>query len=268
MVAFAGDVSRQSAQVRAAYAEGLAAYLDAFTRAHCDGVPDAEARAAAIRRFSELVGALTLARSVARDAPELSDEILRAVRASDQSDRGDEPAVVRLLAVGRAAVAEEPRLVGVGVEAAVLETDDAGARRALADIAVQIEHRARRIDARDEEARRLGIGGRVGLDEFGADLVGGLRDAGAERGADVPRRCAERAIAATVASTMPVSAPFQPACAAPTTRASASANRIMPQSAPVTPSARPGVAVTSPSQRGRASGGQGAEIATTSGEWT
>jgi hypothetical protein len=66
--------------LRAAYAEGLAAYLEAFTRAHCDGVPDAEARAAAIRRFSELVGALTLARSVARDAPELSDEILCAVR--------------------------------------------------------------------------------------------------------------------------------------------------------------------------------------------
>ena len=40
----------------------------------------------------------------------------------------------------------------------------------------------------------------------------------------------------------------------------------MPQSAPVTPSARPGVAVTSASQRGRASGGQGSEIATASGE--
>ena len=46
-----------------------------------------------------------------------------------------------------------------------------------------------------------------------------------------------RAIAATVASITPSSAPFQPACAAPITRASASANRIMPQSAPVTPSA-------------------------------
>lgn len=78
MVAFAGDVSRQSAQVRAAYAEGLEAYLAAFARANSDGAPDAEARAAAIRRFSELVGALTLARSVARDAPALSDEILRA----------------------------------------------------------------------------------------------------------------------------------------------------------------------------------------------
>ena len=64
-------------------------------------------------------------------------------------------------------------------------------------------------------------------------------------------------IAATVASTTPSRAPFQPACAAPITPAPASANRIMPQSAPVTPSASPGVAVTIPSQRGRAS--QGAE---------
>ena len=53
------------------------------------------------------------------------------------------------------------------------------------------------------------------------------------------------------------SAPFQPACAAPMTRASGSANRIMPQSAPVTPSARPGDAVTMPSQRGRALGRPG-----------
>ena len=61
-----------------------------------------------------------------------------------------------------------------------------------------------------------------------------------------PRLAPSRSIAATVASTTPVSAPFQPACAAPTTRACASANRIMPQSAPVTPSARPGVAVDDP----------------------
>ncbi len=80
MVAFAGDVARKSAQVRAAYAEGLAAYLDAFARAHAGVSPDPEARATAIRRFCEMVGALTLARSLARDAPELSDEILRAAR--------------------------------------------------------------------------------------------------------------------------------------------------------------------------------------------
>ena len=74
MVAFAGDVSRQSAPVRDAYAEGLRAYLDAFARASGE-----EERRAAIRRFCELVGALTLARSVAAADPELSDEILAAL---------------------------------------------------------------------------------------------------------------------------------------------------------------------------------------------
>jgi TetR/AcrR family transcriptional repressor of nem operon len=74
MVAFAGDVSRQSEAVRAAYARGLADYLDAFAKA-CDAE-----RAEAIRAFAALVGALTLARSVAAANPELSDEILVAAR--------------------------------------------------------------------------------------------------------------------------------------------------------------------------------------------
>jgi TetR/AcrR family transcriptional repressor of nem operon len=74
MVAFAGDVSRQSEPVRAAYARGLAAYLDAFAEA--SDLP----RAQAIQVFAGLVGALTLARSVAGDDPTLSDEILAAAR--------------------------------------------------------------------------------------------------------------------------------------------------------------------------------------------
>jgi TetR/AcrR family transcriptional repressor of nem operon len=72
MVAFAGDVSRQSEGVRDAYAEGLSAYLEAFTAA--SGKPRAEA----IREFATLVGALTLARSVAASDAALSDEILAA----------------------------------------------------------------------------------------------------------------------------------------------------------------------------------------------
>lgn len=75
MVAFAGDVSRQSKQVREVYAEGLRAYLEAFTRASGDAD-----RRTALRAFSELVGALTLARSVANIDPDLSDEILDAVK--------------------------------------------------------------------------------------------------------------------------------------------------------------------------------------------
>ena len=171
--------------------------------------------------------------------------------------------------MGRAAVAEEARLVGIGVEPQVLEPADAGAGGALGDIGLEVEHGVARPAARNEEALRRLSGFRESGDELGADFVGRLRDAGTERG----RRCASRfapsrSIAATVASTTPVSAPFQPACAAPTTRASGSANRIMPQSAPVTPSASPGVAVTTPSQRGRASGAQCSETAIASGEWT
>jgi TetR/AcrR family transcriptional repressor of nem operon len=80
MVAFAGDVSRQSAEVRDAYAAGLRAYLDAFERAGDPGAEGEAARRRAIKRFSELVGALTLARSVAAADPDLSDEILAAAR--------------------------------------------------------------------------------------------------------------------------------------------------------------------------------------------
>ena len=80
MVAFAGDVSRQSERVREAYAAGLSAYLEAFTRAASSKRGDA-ARRRAIRRFAEMVGALTLARSVARADPLLSSEILDAARA-------------------------------------------------------------------------------------------------------------------------------------------------------------------------------------------
>ena len=81
MVAFAGDVSRQSAEVRDVYAVGLRAYLDAFERAGDSGEDGEAARRLAIKQFSELVGALTLARSVAVADPELSDEILRAAQA-------------------------------------------------------------------------------------------------------------------------------------------------------------------------------------------
>ena len=74
MVAFAGDVSRRSASVRQAYGEGLAAYLVAFTQASGRSRPEA------LRLFATLLGALTLARSVAASNPDLSEEILAAAR--------------------------------------------------------------------------------------------------------------------------------------------------------------------------------------------
>jgi TetR/AcrR family transcriptional repressor of nem operon len=78
MIAFAGDVPRQSAEVRDAYAEGLRAYLDALARASDQSDP--AGRQHALQQYAQWVGALTLARSVAASDPELSDEILRAAR--------------------------------------------------------------------------------------------------------------------------------------------------------------------------------------------
>ncbi len=75
MVAFAGDVSRQSERVREAYAAGLRRYLEAFAHAGSNKRGEA-ARRRAIRQFAEMVGVLSLARSVAYADPELSHEIL------------------------------------------------------------------------------------------------------------------------------------------------------------------------------------------------
>ena len=85
MVAFAGDVSRQSPPLRAEYAAGLRQYLEAFVRAAAPGKEGGrkrDARRQALANFAMLVGALTLARSVADADPELSDEILEAAAAA------------------------------------------------------------------------------------------------------------------------------------------------------------------------------------------
>ena len=65
-------------------------------------------------------------------------------------------------------------------------------------------------------------------------------------------------MASTVASTMPASAPRQPAWAAPMTRASPSQNSTGAQSAVSTPMARPGVLVTMASASGSLSPFHGA----------
>ena len=85
MVAFAGDVSRQSPTVRGEYATGLHQYLDAFARAASAGKTGGlrkNARRQAITQLAALAGALTLARSVAEADPALSDEILEAAVAA------------------------------------------------------------------------------------------------------------------------------------------------------------------------------------------
>jgi len=79
MVAFAGDVSRQSPPVREEYASGLRRYLDALARAAgSETRGPADARRRAIAQLAAMAGALTLARSVAQADPALSDEILEA----------------------------------------------------------------------------------------------------------------------------------------------------------------------------------------------
>jgi TetR/AcrR family transcriptional repressor of nem operon len=80
MVAFAGDMARRPPALRETFAEGLNAYLAAYTLA---SGRDTGARAAAIREFSTLAGALILARGVAKEAPDLSAEILAAAVESD-----------------------------------------------------------------------------------------------------------------------------------------------------------------------------------------
>ncbi|HLH51681.1 MAG TPA: TetR/AcrR family transcriptional regulator [Roseiarcus sp.] len=85
MVAFGADVSRQGLELREVYARGLNRYLDAFVRAYAKerGGRRAEAdlRAEAIVHFATMVGAVSLARSVAKADPVLSDEILDATLA-------------------------------------------------------------------------------------------------------------------------------------------------------------------------------------------
>jgi hypothetical protein len=47
----------------------------------------------------------------------------------DQRDRVDVPAVIGFGAVGRAAIAEKPRRIGVGAKPEVLDRADAGPRQ-------------------------------------------------------------------------------------------------------------------------------------------
>ncbi|HMN73439.1 MAG TPA: TetR family transcriptional regulator [Rhodoblastus sp.] len=74
MVAFGADVSRETREVQAKYAEGLRTYLDLMAQAlQAD-------QFAARAVMAELVGALSLARSVARQDRALSDGILETAK--------------------------------------------------------------------------------------------------------------------------------------------------------------------------------------------
>jgi len=80
MAALCGDAARQSPQVQAAFAAGIASMLAAVERgAVASGADPGAARAQAIGLFAQMLGALVLSRACPDDLP-LSDEILDACR--------------------------------------------------------------------------------------------------------------------------------------------------------------------------------------------
>src|SRR6185437_4866625 len=110
---------------------------------------------------------------------------------SIQHNDRHQPAVVRLLSMRGAAIAEESALVAVGVEAEVLELANAGAQGAFGYIGVEVEHRVARSRARSKVASRVAVCGREGGDQLWANLVGFGPDAGAQRRSDIAAPRAE-----------------------------------------------------------------------------
>ena len=74
IAALGGDVSRQESEVRAAYARGVRAYLDALAP------PAAPDRAVSLQQLAALIGAAVLARGLAGVDDTLAADILAAVR--------------------------------------------------------------------------------------------------------------------------------------------------------------------------------------------
>lgn len=79
--ALAADAARHGVDTQAEYARGLEGYLAAITDLLLAEQPEnerdsARARSEAIALFSQMIGAVILARAVAQAAPELSDEII------------------------------------------------------------------------------------------------------------------------------------------------------------------------------------------------
>src|SRR5262245_50187742 len=92
--------------------------------------------------------------------------------------------VVRLAPVGRPAVAEKPRRIGISAVADVLHAGDAGGGQAGGDIAGEVEQRMARPGGGLEKARVAGVVGLEAGNEFRSDLVVGLPDHWSERGRD------------------------------------------------------------------------------------
>src|SRR5579863_3385071 len=98
---------------------------------------------------------------------------------------GNQAAIVWLLAVGRASIAEEPLLVGVSVEAEVLKGANARPPRTFADVALKIEQRMSVARGRHEKSPRALVGDEKTIDELRPDFIGLLRDARPEGRPDI-----------------------------------------------------------------------------------
>ena len=81
------DVGRQPREAQIAFADGLERYIDLISRFH--SAKNARNRQSAIATLSGLVGAIVLSRAVRHGRPELSDEILEAVRANGDLVKSD-----------------------------------------------------------------------------------------------------------------------------------------------------------------------------------
>lgn len=83
LAALAGDAARQCPEVQASFARGLERLIELFAAREQEAEPGlgkAAARERAMQIWSELVGALVLARAIARSSPKLSEELLAAAR--------------------------------------------------------------------------------------------------------------------------------------------------------------------------------------------
>src|SRR5262249_58729763 len=98
-----------------------------------------------------------------------------------ERDGVDVAPVVGLVAVDAAAIAEEPRCIGISAVAEVLDPADAGGGEAVGDIAGKIEQGVLRRRRGPEESLVRRVRDEETGDEFGPDLVIRLADGLPER---------------------------------------------------------------------------------------
>ncbi|CAG2155080.1 hypothetical protein LMG31506_05272 [Cupriavidus yeoncheonensis] len=81
MTASASEVGRHGKDISARFAKGFQDKASAFEAVLDDAIPDAERRRLAMTIVAAEIGAMAVARAVAKSDPSLSDEVLKAVHA-------------------------------------------------------------------------------------------------------------------------------------------------------------------------------------------